>query len=273
MDNNSLNILVEAKREYLQQLYLIMVPTMIEVFALMYEESHKASHGKKVLVQFQKFLKEVVNWNDHMINQHANTICSSCAWFDDLLAAVFVSSVKILSSVRLNAESNKISLKLPNNKVFVHGCFIAASKDLYKNPYIYHEESVEQDRDMELTGRFSKCIEDTVKDLIPIQEILKSCISQVNREEPIDFENTSPEDTEDPDLNEEMEMEDEGEGECECEENEPMNVEEEEEEPKQGEEPKNIQVVGKTQERPKEADEDDGILFKDAKEEQKENKP
>jgi hypothetical protein len=265
MDNSSLNILVEAKREYLQQLYLMMVPAMIEVFALMYEEAQKASHGKKVLVQYQKFLKEVMNWNDHMINQHTNTICSSCAWFDDLLAAVFVSSVKILSSVRLNAESNKISLKLPNNKVFVHGCFISASKDLYKNPYIYHEDSVEQDRDAELTARFSRCIEDTVKDLIPIQEILKSCISQVNREDPIDFENTSPEDTEDPEFNEEEENE-EGE-------NELMNVEEEE--PKQEEEePKNIQVIGKTpQERPKEPEEDDDdILFKDAKEEQKENK-
>jgi hypothetical protein len=266
MDNNSLNILVEAKREYLQQLYLMMVPAMIEVFALMYDEAQKASHGKKVLFQYQKFLKEVVNWNDHMINQHTNTICSSCAWFDDLLAAVFVSSVKILSSVRLNAESNKISLKLPNNKVFVHGCFISASKDLYKNPYIYHEDSVEQDRDAELTVRFSRCIEETVKDLIPIQEILKSCISQVNRDDPIDFENTSPEDTEDPEFNEEEEEE------IEEEDNELMNVEEE---PKQEEEPKNIQVIGKTQERPKEPeeDDDDDILFKDAKEEQKENKP
>ena len=202
MDPSSLNILVEAKKEYLTQLYIVLCPTMIEVFEEMYKESVKISKGRKALIQYQKFLKEVVNWNDHMIHKHTETVCNSCVWFNDLLAAVFVSTVKILSSVRLNAENNKISLKLPNNKVFIHGCFIAAAKDLYKNPYVYHEDSIEQDRDTELTLRFSKCIEDTVKDMIPIQEILKSCMSQVNKDS-IEFENSNPEDTEDPDIMEE----------------------------------------------------------------------
>ncbi len=39
MDN--LNILVEAKREYLGQLCILMCPVMIEVFEEMYEEAYK----------------------------------------------------------------------------------------------------------------------------------------------------------------------------------------------------------------------------------------
>lgn len=265
MDNNSLNILVEAKKEYLQQLYLVMVPTMIEVFGEIYKEAHKASHGKKVLIQYQKFLKEVPNWNDHMIHKHSNDICSSCAWFDDLLAAVFVSSVKILSSVRLNSENNKISLKLPNNKVFIHGCFVSASKDLYKNPYIYHEESVEQERDGELAIRFSKCIEETVKDLIPVQEILKSCISHVNKEESIDLDNSLPEDTEDPEFDDCEEEEEEEEGPESVPELGPEVETKVEPEAEPTEETKNIQVDSK---KPieNEEEEDDDVLMKDAKE-------
>ena len=100
MDSHNLNVLVEAKEQYLGQLCDIMMPFMNEVFAAMYNESVKASKGKKVLIQFQKFLKEVPNWNNHMVTQHTDKLCSSCGWFNDLLAAVFVSFVKILSSVR-----------------------------------------------------------------------------------------------------------------------------------------------------------------------------
>jgi hypothetical protein len=174
---DGLTVLVEAKKEYLAQLCCVMCPHMITVFETMYTESTRMSNGKQVLIQFQKLLKEVPNWNDHMISQHVSSISSSCGWFNDLVAAVFVSYVKILSSVRINSDNKKISLKLPSNDVFIHGCFIHAAKDLYKDPYVYHEEMSEYDRDANLTRRFIVCIENTVKQMIPIQEILKTYIS------------------------------------------------------------------------------------------------
>ena len=264
MDPSSLNILVEAQKEYLAQLYIAMCPTMIEVFEEMYNEAQKMSKGRRVLLQYQKLLKEVINWNEHMIHKHTETICNSCNWFNDLLAAVFVSTVKILSSVRLNAsESNKISLKLPNNKVFIHGCFIAAAKDLYKNPYIYHEESVEQERDIELTNRFSKSIEDTVKEMIPMQEILKSCMSQMNKDEPIDFDNAMPEDSEDPDFMEEEEVEETPAETEDIENNIPQPENENENENENEEETKDIDLNPKKEEPKKEEEES---LFDDAPE-------
>ena len=55
MDN--LNILVEAKREYLGQLCLLMCPVMIETFEEMYEEAYKLSKGRKVLSNVSKTFK------------------------------------------------------------------------------------------------------------------------------------------------------------------------------------------------------------------------
>jgi len=283
MDPSNLNILVEARKEYLGQLYLVMCPHIIEAFEDMYKESYKKSGGKKVLIQFQTFLKEVVNWNDHMIKQHTDAMCNSCSWFSDLLAAVFVSSVKILSSVRLNSTSNKISLKLPTNQVFIHGCFINVSKDLYKNPYIYHEEHTEQERDIELIERISKSIESTVKEMIPVQEILKSCISQEAKKESIDFTNELPQDDEDPDVIDdepdgipdyEPEGEPEGEpvgestGEPEGEETTPPTNKLESDnsaEHTSGPDMKNIDIIKKPQPQPVKQEEDD-VLFNDAPE-------
>ena len=205
---DGLTVLVEAKKEYLAQLCCVVCPHMITTFENLYTEANTIAKGKKVLIQYQKLLKEVPNWNNHMIHQHAEKMSSSCGWFSDLLAAVFVSYVKILSSVRINSETKKISLKLPSDDVFIHGCFTHAAKELYKDPYVYHEEMSEYERDANLTRRFITCIEATVKDMIPIQEILKTYISHKTAGEELEFDsNKVEEEPEDPDVEEEQEPE------------------------------------------------------------------
>ena len=201
MDN--LNVLVEAKKEYLGQMCIIMCPPMIEVFQEMYAESVKTSKGKQVLIMFQKLLKEVPNWSNAMSKRHADNITDRCSWFGDLLAAVFVACTKILSAVRLKADNKKISLKLPTEEVFIQTCYNNAARDLYKDPYIFHEEQSEYARDENLTMRFSLSIENTVKELIPVQQILQTYMSQETRDISLDGE---VEDTADPDvLDEHME--------------------------------------------------------------------
>lgn len=200
MDN--LNVLVEAKREYLGQLCLIMCPVMIEVFQDMYNEATKLSKGRKPLIMFQKVLKEVPNWSNQMSANHTSNIADRCAWFNDLLAAVFVACTKILSAVRLKTDNKKISLKLPTNEVFIQTCYNNVAKELYKDPYIFHDEQSEYVRDDQLTQRMSTCIEATVKELIPIQQILQTYMSQETRDIDLDGE---VQDTEDPDVFDEPE--------------------------------------------------------------------
>tara|TARA_B110000114_G_scaffold168620_1_gene191710 strand:- start:318 stop:1157 length:840 start_codon:yes stop_codon:yes gene_type:complete len=189
--------MVEAKKEYMGQLCLIMTPVMIEVFQDMYDEATKISKGRKTLIMFQKLLKEVPNWSNQMSAQHTSNIADRCAWFNDLLAAVFVACTKILSAVRLKADNKKISLKLPTNEVFIQSCYNNIAKDLYRDPYIFHEEQSEYMRDDQLTKRFCTSIESTVKELIPVQQILQTYMSQDTRDIDIDGE---VQDTEDPDV-------------------------------------------------------------------------
>ena len=195
MDN--LNVLVEAKKEYLGQLCLIMFPAMIEVFHDMYNEAVALSKGRKVLVMYQKLLKEVPNWSNAMSKQHTDNISDRCAWFSDLLAAVFVACTKILSAVRLKTDNKKISLKLPTNEVFIQTCYNNVAKDIYKDPYIFHDEQSEYIRDEKLTSRICICIESTVKELIPVQQILQTYMSQESRDIDLDGD---VDDSPDPDV-------------------------------------------------------------------------
>jgi hypothetical protein len=186
--SDSLGIMVEAKKEYMGQLCLIMCPPMIEVFQDMYNEAVKLSKGRKVLMMYQQLLKEVPNWSNAMSKNHSDNITNRCAWFSDLLAAVFVACTKILSSVRLKADNKKISLKLPTEEVFIQTCYNNIAKDLYKDPYIFSEEQSEYLRDEKLTARFTIAIESTVKELIPVQQILQTYMTQETRDISLDGE-------------------------------------------------------------------------------------
>lgn len=180
MDN--LNILVEAKREYMEQLSILICPVMIDVFDAMYQEAHTLSKNRKVLIMFQKLLKDVPEWSETMAKQHTDNIADRCAWFKDLVAAVFVSSVKILSAVRLSQDSKKMAVKLPTNEVFIHTCYKNAAKDLYKDPYVFTENQSEHNRNDRLYDRFALCVENTVKELIPVQQILQTYMSASGEE-------------------------------------------------------------------------------------------
>lgn len=180
MDN--LNILVEAKREYMEQLSILICPVMIDVFDAMYQEAHTLSKNRKVLIMFQKLLKDVPEWSETMAKQHTDNIADRCAWFKDLIAAVFVSSVKILSAVRLSQDSKKMAVKLPTNEVFIHTCYKNAAKDLYKDPYVFTENQSEHNRNDALYDRFALCVENTVKELIPVQQILQTYMSASGEE-------------------------------------------------------------------------------------------
>lgn len=206
---DGLTVLVEAKKEYMSQLCGILCTQMIEVFELMYSEAVKNKkivvpnmNNPGVLPRFQILLRDVKNWNNTIIEKHLENLKNSCNWFEDLVAAVFVSYVKILSSVRLKSNSEKINLKLPQMDVFLHRCYEAAAQDLYKKPDIYDQVISEYERDEELARRFVICIEETVKKLLPVEAILRTYITSrdsVNIEdEPMQQEEPEAEPEEEP---------------------------------------------------------------------------
>lgn len=171
-----MEVLVEAERKYAAKLSGAMIPVMIDAFFDIYAEAKKVSQGRKVLVQYQALLVEVKNWNNTIVKQHTDAIIKTCSMFSNLLAAVFVISVKIMSAVRISHESRKLNIKLPTNDVFVHSCYMAAAKNLYEDPFIVVDDIKESEKRAQLYHRFSKCIQEVTETFIPVQQILETYI-------------------------------------------------------------------------------------------------
>jgi hypothetical protein len=214
MDQN-LSVLVEAKDEYQGIMVTVMMEPMIKVFHEMFMESQRMSKGRKVLQMFQSLLKEVPSWSNTMSRTRASEIEGTYSSFSELLAAVLVSNVKILSAVRIQSGNRKLSLKLPTNDVFIQTVYNNAAKDLYDDPYVFTTSQSEYERNKQLDQRFRKIILDTIKQSIPVQEILSTYMTpQESGGNELDVEESEPVD--DDDLEQSYgEEKQEGEGEVE----------------------------------------------------------
>jgi hypothetical protein len=197
---DSTAILVEAERKFMIKLCNAMTPVMIDAFYEMYKKAIEVSKGRQTLIHYQTLLQEVPHWNNTIVKQHADAIIKSCSMFPNLLAAVFVISVKIMSAVRISSDSKKINIKLPSNDVFVHSCYIAAAKSLYEDPYVVVDKMSDQDRRIKMAARFNELIKEVVDDFIPVQQILDTYIPNFTGDLDMGGANEDPTDPADPEM-------------------------------------------------------------------------
>ena len=157
-----MDVLVEAERKYTNKLCDAMLPVMIDTFWEIWLEAKIKAKGRRTLQTYQELLREVKHsWSNTKVKKHVEDIVKNNSLFPNLMAAVFVCHVKILSAIRIDPKSKKISLKLPGNDIFVHTAYINAAKDIYDDPYVISDE-------MPVSQR--------IDTLVPTEEILKTYI-------------------------------------------------------------------------------------------------
>lgn len=187
---NSIPVLVEAKKEYTNQLQQIVSPRLYEGFKSIYndilkvlsdemiEGNHQSSSVTKL---FQKSIKDIPLWNSEMIKNEYNRIekISNCDYIENLIEAVFITNTKILTSVQINSnESLSIKINVPQPQHFIHKCYIECSKEIYKNPYIFDmsKNLTPKEKHSNLRESLSiinHSISNAIRDLLPIRDILK----------------------------------------------------------------------------------------------------
>ena len=138
--SSDLNILAYAQKEYMEELNTVLVPFLLASFEEMYNRSVVDSKGKNTLLKFQQYLRDVKSWNQGMVKQHSEEVLKSCSFLGDLIAAVFVGKVKILSSIRLNEVKKKIPLRLPKCEDFIYMIYEENAQAIYKDPYWIQED-------------------------------------------------------------------------------------------------------------------------------------
>ena len=161
-------LLVQAKDEYVNQIADIIAPFVINVVNTMYTAAKKNAGFGKPTKDFQRKLKEIPLWNQSMIDAQVVAITNKYKYFPELVAAVFVSYVKILSSVKIHSHKPHIQLKLPADDVFVHRVYITTAKTFYMDPAL-----VKSPRDVRLAV-VRNAVESSVRELLPIEQILRA---------------------------------------------------------------------------------------------------
>ena len=123
---------------------------------------------------------------------------SNCDWLEDLITAVFVSHTRILTSININKNKNKINLKIPKVDHFIHLCYIEVARNFWKNPYLFDEniskfEYQRNRRDAEII--IEKTINETIRKQLPVKHILKEYLGN-------DFKESNIESLNDESINE-----------------------------------------------------------------------
>lgn len=195
-----MDLLNESERRFTKKLCDAMIPVMIEAFWEIWLEAKKESQGRNTTRVFQELLRGVKTWNSSISLKNTDAIIKNQPLFPNLLAAVFVIHVKILSAIRTDKKSKKISIKLPANDVFVQRCYEACAKDLYESPSIIVDNKSEEERNNELNTRFNKKICIVIEDLIPTAEILNTYLPLPAAGEDLDMDH----DEEDPEGEEDV---------------------------------------------------------------------
>lgn len=185
----TMDLLNESERRFTKKLCDSMTPAMVETFWEIWLEAQKEAKGKNTVQVFQQLLRDVKTWNSSISNKNTEKIIKSNPMFPKLLAAVFVIHVKILSAIRTDKKSKKISIKLPANDVFVQRVYEACAKDIYEDPdIIVNKNHSDEHRKKELHRRFTHHICEIIEQLVPMAEILDTYLSLPTGDEGMNFD-------------------------------------------------------------------------------------
>ncbi len=189
-DALNVNVLNVAKEEYTKSLNSILAPLIYEGIQSIYEDSENIDNDDDVIRNFQTLLKEVPKWNNQIIKDECDRINETCDWMHDLITAVFVTNVKILTSVKIVNKGKQFKLKMPNFETFIHAAYIESARQFFHNPFLlykYDKITKRNKNKKEAIKCIHNCIDETIRIMLPVQHILQEYMQgSVEDEENID---------------------------------------------------------------------------------------
>ena len=182
MDDYSPTSLYESKNEWASRLVNILTPMIQEGFKSIFDEAMKLCSSNKepdkYLMTFQNFLSRVPKWNPTIIQQETTRIKerSTCGYLEDLITCVHIIHLKCMTAMRVGSKQKKVDIKMPELSEFIHKVYVSSARKLYSNVYIFekgiHPLNVQRNnREFEIIVK--ECIFNTIRDNIPVEELIK----------------------------------------------------------------------------------------------------
>ena len=182
MDDYNISSITESKNEWCARLTNILSPCLVEGIKSIFEEAYKLclenDEDEKYLMTFQNLLNNIPKWSSEIVNNEKNRIISSsgCNYLEDLLSCVYITQLKALTVTRVGLKQKKINIDIPDINLFIHKVYINLARKIYVNVYLFEKDIQplqiqKHNRELELIVK--ECILNTIRDSIPIENILK----------------------------------------------------------------------------------------------------
>lgn len=209
MDDFNINTLNESRNEWVSRLITIISPLVFEGYKSILNESiqlcNSNNESKKYLMTFQNLISRIPKWNQSIIESERIRILekSGCKYLEDLITCVHIIQLKSLTAMRVGQQSKKIELDIPKLDVFLHKLYVNSARKIYTNIYLFEKNIAPlqvQKNNREIECIINESILNTVRENIPIEEILKSYMGETSecdeiieeiKEEPVALETPS----------------------------------------------------------------------------------
>jgi hypothetical protein len=187
MDDYLSNVLSDSKNEWSILFMNYISPHIIDGFRSIFNEAvalcDKNDEMDKYLMTFQNLLSRVRDWNQQIVEKEKERIVGlcKCTYLEELLTCVHIIQLKILSSVRVGSENKKITINIPDFCTFLHQVYINVARKLYTNIYLFEIEIPDleiQKRNREFEMIVQTCIMNTIRERMPIEELLRQYIDE-----------------------------------------------------------------------------------------------
>jgi hypothetical protein len=182
MDDYSVTSLYESKNEWASRLVNILTPLVQEGIRSIFDEAVKLCVGNKeqdkYLMTFQNLLSRVPKWNPNIIKDETSRIKerSTCGYLEDLITCVHIIHLKCMTVMRVGNTQKKVDIKIPQLNDFVHKIYVNTARKVYSNVYIFERgiqplHTQRNNREFEIIVK--ECIYNTIRDNIPVEELIK----------------------------------------------------------------------------------------------------
>ncbi len=182
MDDYSVTSLYESKNEWASRLVNILTPLIQEGIRSIFDEAVKLCVGNKeqdkYLMTFQNLLSRVPKWNPNIIKEETSRIKerSTCGYLEDLITCVHISHLNCMTVMRVGNKQKKVDIKIPQLADFIHKIYVNTARKVYSNVYIFERgiqplHTQRNNREFEIIVK--ECIYNTIRDNIPVEELIK----------------------------------------------------------------------------------------------------
>lgn len=217
MDDFDLTTLNDSRNEWVTRLLDILTPNIVQGFNSMYNDALtlciENEEEEKYLMTFQNFLTRIPNWNNELIANEVNRIIeeSKCNYIQDLITCVHVIQLKALTCIRVGYKQKQIDLDIPEFDSFVHKVYIKVARKLYSQIYLFETEVTplqKQKYTKEFEALIKSCILNSIRDSIPIEQILKNYLDESTEEDLLEYELEKEEEISSANIKEEIKTSD-----------------------------------------------------------------